>query len=172
MNAMTYQQASYSGGLLMSLTAIDAGHKLAEYLRRSKMQQKELAAALGVEPSYISRMVKGHINWTMGKHFGQIASKLALADHEIKMLHPASVVEIVQSSNMTQASAAEDAGPEIPPALLEAAAMYAQIDARIMDPAVQLALARAGYFGGGPQTPQDWIRYFNDVRDWIGRASN
>lgn len=151
----------------MVFSAREAGEKLAAYLKRARKQQKELAAELGVEPSYISRMVKGHINWTTGQYFGQIASRLELLDHEIKELNPAAVVEITGRPVPDQ-----DAHPDIPPALLEAAELYKSIDPRIADPAVQLALSRAGYFGGGPETPQDWIRYFNDVRDWIGRVTN
>jgi transcriptional regulator with XRE-family HTH domain len=152
----------------MVFSAREAGEKLAAYLKRARKQQKELAAELGVEPSYISRMVKGHINWTTGQYFGQIASRLDLQDHEIKELNPAAVVEIT-----SPARPAESGLPgEIPQALLEAAELYRAIDPRIADPAVQLALSRAGYFGGGPETPQDWIRYFNDVRDWIGRVTN
>ena len=156
----------------MPLTADDAGDRLAVYLKRAKMQQKELANALGIEPSYISRMVKGHINWTTGQYFGQIASRLELKDHEIKALNPAAVVEVVGA--LTGAPPAADAtvAPTIPQALLDAAALYKDIDPRIANPDVQLALARAGYFGGGPETPQDWIRYFNDVRDWIGRMDS
>lgn len=156
----------------MPLTAVDAGERLAEYLKRAKMQQKELAQALDIEPSYISRMVKGHINWTTGQYFGQIASRLELADSEIKALNPAAVVEVM--ARPEQGTSSDDAYvlPVIPPALLEAAEMYRQIDPRIANHQVQLALARAGYFGGGPETAQDWIRYFNDVRDWIGRMDS
>lgn len=156
----------------MPLTADDAGDRLAEYLKRAKMQQKELAQALGVEPSYISRMVKGHINWTTGQYFGQIASRLQLKDHEIKALNPAAVVEMMEAPRGTPPAADAAVAPVIPQALLDAATLYRDIDPRIADPSVQLALARAGYFGGGPETPQDWIRYFNDVRDWIGRMKN
>lgn len=157
----------FTGGPHMVFSAREAGEKLATYLKRARKQQKELAAELGVEPSYISRMVKGHINWTTGQYFGQIASRLELLDHEIKELNPAAVVEITE-----RVTPDRDAHPDIPPALLEAAELYQAIDPRIADPAVQLALSRAGYFGGGPETPQDWIRYFNDVRDWIGRVTN
>ena len=156
----------------MPLTADDAGDRLAVYLKRAKMQQKELANALGIEPSYISRMVKGHINWTTGQYFGQIASRLELKDHEIKALNPAAVVEIVGAPTSVPPAADATVAPTIPQALLDAAALYKDIDPRIANPDVQLALARAGYFGGGPETPQDWIRYFNDVRDWIGRMDN
>jgi transcriptional regulator with XRE-family HTH domain len=156
----------------MPLTADEAGDRLAEYLKRAKMQQKELANALGIEPSYISRMVKGHINWTTGQYFGQIASRLRLADHEVKALNPAAVVEMVEAPRAAPPITDEAVAPAIPQALLDAATLYQEIDPRIADPNVQLALARAGYFGGGPETPQDWIRYFNDVRNWIGRMGN
>lgn len=155
----------------MPMTPHEAGDKLASYLRRAGKQQKDLAAEIGVEPSYISRMVKGHINWTTGQYFGQIASSLRLKDDEVKELNLAAVVEVVGPDGAPapaqQSQAAEE---EIPAALLEAAQMYASIDPLIGQRDVQLSLARAGYFGGGPETPQDWIRYFNDVRNWIGKA--
>lgn len=155
----------------MALNPQEAGVRLETFLRRKGMQQKELAEVVGVEPSYISRMVKGHVNWTTGKHFGRIAAQLDLSDDEIKELNPAAVVERVSSEPKWGAhqSLMQGIDDAIPPALAEAGELYKAIDPRIADPDVQLALARAGFFGGGPQTPQDWIRYFNDVRDWIGR---
>lgn len=162
----------------MIIDAHEAGNKLAVYLKRAKKQQKELAAELGVEASYVSRMVKGHINWTTSRYFGAIASSLKLQDHEVKSLNPGAVVEYLLPASETVAQTVLDEDEDqatplvIPSALLEAAEMYKAIDARIADPNVQQALARAGYFGGGPETPQDWIRYFNDVRDWLGRSSN
>lgn len=64
-------------------------------------------------------------------------------------------------------SAPPDFTVDIPTELLEAAEMYQEIDPLIAHPTVQQQLARAGFFGGGPQTPQQWIRYFNDIREWI-----
>lgn len=156
----------------MALSPHEAGNRLETFLRRKGMQQKELAEAVGVEASYISRMVKGHINWTTGKHFGRIATQLDLSDEEIKELNSAAVVERVEVSPKweTHQSLTSGVDDSIPPALIEAGQMYKEIDPLIVHPDVQLALARAGFFGGGPQTPQDWIRYFNDVRDWIGRG--
>lgn len=74
----------------MSLTA---GEKLAKYLQRANLQQRDLAQALEIEPSYVSRMVKDHIKWTNGKYFGQIAAFLCLSEEEIRDLNPAVVVE-------------------------------------------------------------------------------
>jgi transcriptional regulator with XRE-family HTH domain len=162
----------------MTIDAHEAGLQLAAYLKRAKKQQKELAAELGIEASYVSRMVKGHINWTTSRYFGKIASSLRLEDHEVKYLNPAAVVEYLmpqdEISEMVPIGEDDDdtTSLDIPTALIEAAEMYKGIDPRIADPSVQQALARAGYFGGGPETPQEWIRYFNDVRDWLGRGSN
>jgi len=162
---------------MTTLTAQEAGERLAAYLKRAKKQQKELAAELGVEPSYVSRMVKGHIHWGTSRYFGAIASSLNLRDEEAKEVNPGAVIEYLMTSG-SGVSAAEDERDDeaisldIPAALIEAAQMYKAIDPRIADPSVQQALARAGYFGGGPESPQEWIRYFNDVRDWLGRGSN
>ncbi|SMB85910.1 helix-turn-helix domain-containing protein [Deinococcus hopiensis] len=151
-----------------TLSAGEAGQRLRTYLRRLSMQQKELAAALGVDSSYVSRMVLGHINWTTGQYFGQIASHLRLTEAEIRELNPAAVVEM--RSGQGGAGTPQGVDSEIPEALLEAGELYKHIDPRIADPQVQLALARAGFFGGGPQSPQDWIQYFNDIRQWLGHA--
>lgn len=86
----------------MTPTTQDAGQNLAEFLRRAKMQQKELAAFLGIEPSYISRMVNGHVGWINGQYFGQIAAKLRLTDEEIKRLNPAAVVEMASPLHTVQ----------------------------------------------------------------------
>lgn len=165
------------GRLFMTtLTAQEAGERLAAYLKRAKKQQKELAAELGVEPSYVSRMVKGHIHWGTSRYFGAIASSLNLRDEEAKEVNPGAVIEYLMTSGgspVVEDEQDDEANAfAIPSALLEAAEMYKAIDPRIADPSVQQAIARAGYFGGGPETPQEWIRYFNDVRDWIGRSSN
>lgn len=61
----------------------------------------------------------------------------------------------------------QDFTVEVPAELLEAAEIYKSIDPLIAHPTVQQQLARAGFFGGGPQTAQQWVRYFNDVREWI-----
>ena len=153
------------GGLLMAVTAHEAGEKLAYYLRRAGMQQKELAAAINVEASYISRMVKGHINWTTGQYFGKIASLLRLRDDEIKALNLAAVVEVTS------------AGPEplpplidevpIPDELVKAGELYKDLDPLIAKREVQLQLAHAGFFGAGPRTAAEWFSYFMAVRQWI-----
>lgn len=152
----------------MTLNAHEAGSKLAEYLKRIKMQQKELALFLDIEPSYISRMVKGHINWTTGQYFGKIASYLRLNENEIRALNPAAVVELISDSlNQEDRISIKKESEIIPQSLLEAAEIYQKIDHLIADKDVQSILAMAKNFKNPPKTSQDWIRYFNDVRHWI-----
>lgn len=75
------------------MTTEKPGEKLERYLKRVGMQQKELAMRVGVEPSYISRLVTDRVNWVTSKYFGQIATALRLNDDEVRELNPAAVVE-------------------------------------------------------------------------------
>lgn len=153
------------GGLLMAITAQEAGEKLAYYLRRAGMQQKELAAAIEVEPSYISRMVKGHINWPTSKHFGKIASILRLKDEEIKALNLAAVVEVRASSEDSMPPLIDEL--PIPDELVKAGELYRDLDPLIAKREVQVQLSHAGFFGAGPKTAAEWFSYFMAVRQWI-----
>lgn len=56
---------------------------------------------------------------------------------------------------------------DFPPGLVEAAEQYKSIDPLMAHPKVLLALSKAGFFGGGPRSPQEWIQYFVSVRQWI-----
>lgn len=149
----------------MAVTAQEAGEKLASYLRRAGMQQKELAAAIDVEPSYISRMVKGHINWTTGQYFGKIASLLRLKDDEIKALNLAAVVEITAAEPVDTPPLLDEV--PIPDELVRAGELYGEIDPLIAKREVQLQLAHAGFFGAGPRTASEWFSYFMAVKPWI-----
>ncbi|AFD28199.1 helix-turn-helix domain-containing protein [Deinococcus gobiensis] len=153
----------------MPLTASVAGERLAAYLKRAQMQQKDLAIHLGIEPSYVSRMVKGHVNWTTGQYFGQIASKLHLLDTEIKELNQAVVIEIATHEGSSQSFRREES--DLSEELKKAVEIYKSIDPLIEDLHVQMALAQAGSFKGGPKTTQEWIIYFNDIRNWLKKSS-
>lgn len=96
------------GGGFMPYERETAGKKLERYLARAEMQQKDLAVKLGVEASYISRMVNDRIGWVNGRYFGQIASILRLKDDEIRELNPAAVVNIIPNAPTDPDQSARD----------------------------------------------------------------
>lgn len=142
------------------LSPPEAGEFLRRKLRERGLTQAQLAARAGIpDPGYLSHLLKGRVNVAESKYLRAIAEVLGLSAEEVRRLNPALVVEV---------AAPAPPSPDIPEGLREAGERYAAVDPLIAHPKVQSALAQAGnFYGRGPQTPQEWFRYFASVREWI-----
>lgn len=135
------------------------GKKLEFYLRRRRMPQKELAEALEVEPSYVSRMVKDHIGWVNGKYFGRIAAILRLSESEIKDLNPAAVVErAMEEAHRPQRLFLPSPAPE----LQEMIETYSVIDEELKERAWRQFLAGLPTTAGA--SARDWYDVFTSLK--------
>lgn len=142
------------------LSPTEAGEFLRRKLRERGLTQAQLAGRAGIpDPGYLSHLLKGRVNVAESKYLRAIADVLGLTAEELRRLNPALVVEV---------AAPALPAPDIPEGLREAGERYAAVDPLIAHPKVQAALAQAGnFYGRGPQTPQEWFRYFTSVREWI-----
>ncbi|WP_412027871.1 helix-turn-helix domain-containing protein [Deinococcus yunweiensis] len=137
------------------------GQKLERYLARAKMQQKELAARLGVEASYVSRMVNDRIGWIHGRYFGQIAAALALTDDEIRELNPAAVVTFATQPIPVPINP-HPARP-LPDALQEAVQLYGKRFPELRESRWQQYLAGFNWREGEPEHPEAWLDLYRDL---------
>ncbi|GGO22016.1 helix-turn-helix domain-containing protein [Deinococcus humi] len=137
------------------------GQKLERFLLRAEMQQKELAAQLGVEPSYISRMVNDRIGWVHGRYFGKIATILRLSDAEIAELNPAAVINApLTDAERRGWTLPPEVEPEIPDMLLEAAQLYGHgKNAPLAERRWLLELSDLD-FREEPESPEDWLAIY------------
>lgn len=62
------------------------GEQLGLYLERIQMTRRQLAELLGVDLSYITKLIEDRVNWVSSGHFKQIAEILCLTDVEIETL--------------------------------------------------------------------------------------
>lgn len=143
-----------------SLSPPEAGAFLRRKLREQGLTQAQLAVRAGIpDPGYLSHLLGGRVNVAGSKYLRAIAEVLGLSPEELRQLNPALVVEVAAPALPS---------PDIPAGLREAGERYAAVDPLIAHPRVQAALAQAGnFYGRGPQTPQEWFRYFTSVREWI-----
>lgn len=149
------------GGVFLPTMTETTGQKLERYLARAKMQQKELAARLGVEASYVSRMVNDRIGWIHGRYFGQIAAALALTDDEIRELNPAAVVTFATQPIPVPINP-HPARP-LPDALQEAVQLYGKRFPELRESRWQQYLAGFNWREGEPEHPEAWLDLYRDL---------
>lgn len=90
----------------------DIADMLREYIKRSGKTQRQIADEAGVpNPSYLSHMVNGRVNWVESQYFPHLATALNLSFRDIKELRPDAVTEMMLTA--IQAGAIE---PPVQPA--------------------------------------------------------
>lgn len=79
-------------------TTVDIFEKLRQYIKRSGKTQRQIAEEVGIpQPSYLSHMANGRVNWVEGEYFRPLTVALNLSVEEIRELKP----EIVWSDTVS-----------------------------------------------------------------------
>lgn len=68
------------------------GELLKDFIRRSGKTQRKLADEINADPTYISQMTRGKVNWINSQYFAAIVSALGIRPDEVRELKPESVI--------------------------------------------------------------------------------
>lgn len=153
-----------------SKSVAELAELLKAYIARSKKTQRQIAEEAGVpNPSYLSHMANGRVNWVESDYFRPIATALGLKTHEIAELKPDL---IVTERPLTDAERRgwvlpEEEEPEIPEALQIAAEKYGHGEnAGLAEREWLLELADLD-FREEPETPEDWLAIYSRLSKLI-----
>jgi transcriptional regulator with XRE-family HTH domain len=157
------------------------GERLRGYIRASGKTQAKVAEEIGTDPTYVSQLVNGRVNWVKSDYFRKLAEVLDLTVEDITELNPDMVISTV-SRRVVETTSNPDpfAGfPEplykkrdeiyMPEGLLDAIKMFGDVPeyADLKNPDVQRQLANHRGFDGGPQTAGQWLAFFQANKPWI-----
>ncbi|PJI55217.1 hypothetical protein CTI14_06835 [Methylobacterium radiotolerans] len=88
---------------------IDIYERLRTYIKRTGKTQRQIAEEAGIpQPSYLSHMVNGRVNWVESHYFSHLASALGLTFREIQELRPDSVTQMMAAALQIGADLASD----------------------------------------------------------------
>lgn len=142
-----------------SKTVAELGDILKGYISRSKKTQRQISEEVGMpNPSYLSHMANGRINWVESDYFRPLADALGLKTEEVAELKP----DLIISSTLSPDP--EPPGRVLPPSLMEAIEEYGDLHPALRKPRVQEQLALVRHWDGGPKTAQDWLDFYLDNR--------
>lgn len=140
------------------LDPVAAGVLLRQARERLGLTQGQVAEQAGIPTvTQVSEYENGKVSPARSKYFPALARVLRLSHAEVSQINPCAVVTL---------DAPQSPSP-LPPGLLEASDEYGPAYPLLKKPQVLEALSRAGFFGKGPQSTQDWFQYFMSVRHWI-----
>ena len=84
----------------------ELGSLLRKYIQRSSKTQRQVADEVGIgQPSYVSHMANGRVNWVESEYFPKLAEALSLTVDEVKELRPEVIV--IAAPVASSAAAAE-----------------------------------------------------------------
>ncbi|WP_345467955.1 helix-turn-helix transcriptional regulator [Deinococcus carri] len=151
---------------------VDIYAKLREYIKRSTKTQRKIAEEAGIpNPSYLSHMVNGRVNWVEGDYFRPLSEALGLSRDEIRELKPEIIWEEPSPPPSRALSAAAKGHripkPQvmIPDTLREAAEQYGHLAAF-----AGLGEHRWQHFMASvsrrhtPETPEGWLEEFTALK--------
>jgi SOS-response transcriptional repressor LexA len=101
---------------LTKFSLVDLAERLGAFIERSGKTQRKIAEEAGIpNPSYLSHMKNGRINWVESEYFRPLSRVLDLSIDEIQELNPDLVI---QPSPLTLAAptARADLAPQVPSA--------------------------------------------------------
>lgn len=159
-----------------SRSVAELAEMLKGYIARSKKTQRQIAEEAGVpNPSYLSHMANGRINWVESDYFRPIATALGLKTQEIAELKPDLILTerpLTDAERRGWVLPEEDAEPEIPPALQIAAEKYGHGDnAPLAERRWLVELADLD-FREEPETPEDWLAIYSRLSKLIDPKAN
>lgn len=143
--------------------------EIGAFFRKKIMERhlriKDVADRIGVDASYISHMLAGRVNIVGSDYFKPLVQLLGLSAEEVRQLDPSAVFEFSH-----EGQTASTAPPlfEISPSLQQAIDLYGEQFPGLRLPKVQRNLSLARFYdGSGPQTPAEWLSYYNSISRWI-----
>lgn len=153
------------------VSAAEAGQVIKSARDRISLTQEQVADALAVDKSYISKLEGGQHHAGRSKYFPKLVDVLQLTEAEIQILNPAAVVTFA-----APAPSPSRGGPPIPPVipfretpisippeLQEMVEKHGDAYPVLKTERMQRMLAAPRNFGGaevGPQTAEDWFDYW------------
>lgn len=91
--------------------------KLREFIKRSGKTQRQVADEAGIpQPSYLSHMVNGRINWVESNYFPELSTALGLNLREIEELRPDAVTKMMAAAaeSASYYASAKDKNRQVP----------------------------------------------------------
>ncbi|MGY2892795.1 helix-turn-helix domain-containing protein [Deinococcus sp. UYEF24] len=150
------------------------GERLRSYIRASGKTQAKVAEEIGTDPTYVSQLVNGRVNWVKSDYFRRLTAVLGLSVAEIADLNPDLIVSEAEPSEKRYKYSAGARGwkvpkqePEpIPDSLLEAAALYGDNEefSGIREYRWQRWMADSPH-KKRPSTPEEWLGFYMTVKD-------
>ena len=162
-----------------SKSVAELAELLKAYIARSKKTQRQIAEEAGVpNPSYLSHMANGRVNWVESDYFRPIATALGLKTHEIAELKPDLIVteRPLTDAERRAEGAIFPAAPfeqsdelYLPEGLREAIETFGDLPkyAALRDPTVQRQVALGRRFDGGPETAEEWLTFYTSNKQWF-----
>lgn len=76
------------------MSTSDATHhkSLREYIRASGKTQAKVAEEIGADPTYVSQMVNGRVNWVKSDYFPALVNTLSIPPQDVRELRPEAVI--------------------------------------------------------------------------------
>ncbi|WP_197408542.1 helix-turn-helix domain-containing protein [Deinococcus actinosclerus] len=150
------------------LTPIQLGEELRRFIKRSGKTQRQVADEAGMpQPSYLSHMVNGRINWVESAYFPGLVTALNLSLREIKKLRPDIVTQLVtaavQAGTFDEPAMPAPKPRTLPHGLQEAVELYGKRYSDLQDPSWQNYLAGFRWREGEPEEPEAWLDLYRDL---------
>ncbi|GGJ89972.1 helix-turn-helix domain-containing protein [Deinococcus aquiradiocola] len=136
------------------------GERLRAYIRASGKTQAKVAEEIGADPTYISQMVNGRVNWIKSDYFPALVKILSIKEEDVRRLNPAAIIEVSQPAAKTSR---ERSDVTIAASLLEAAELYGQRFPDLRDQAWQNYLHSFRPHGAIADTPEEWLDLYRDL---------
>lgn len=158
------------------LSAAEAGTVLRRAREDAGLTQEQVAAALGVDKSYVSKLESGLHHAGRSKYFPLLVQVLELGAEQVRRLNPGAAVGVPGSRLPGRPP---PVAPVVTPAPLPLAVpgeLQRVIDAHgdtypeLHDETTLRILTAPRNFGGaehGPQTERDWFEYFLLTRRFL-----
>lgn len=124
---------------------------LRQLIREVGKTQAQIADELGVDPTYVSQMVNGKVNWRNSMYFPALVTALGLTFRQVQQIRPDAVSDLV---SMAVRTGVDLAGNELRPS-----------------DRVQVAVHALASAGEGVWTDSSALEYVY-VEPWVARRKN
>jgi len=135
------------------------GDRLRQYIRRAGKTQAKVADEVGMDPTYLSQLVNGRVNWVKSDYFRALVNALDIPVDDIAELNPSAVFSV------TAEKQGEQKKPKRPisDSLKEAAAIYGGRFPDLATPLWQDYLESFRPRGLRADTPEAWLDLYRDL---------
>lgn len=138
---------------------------LKSLIKASGKTQAQVAAEIGTDPTYISQMANGKVNWVNSAYFPALVGVLGLNFTQVRSLRPDAITDIAAAA--AKAGIATHTQPpnnEKPtPELAEMLERYAVIDDELSNPEWRRFLASLPVTA--QNTAKDWYALFVQLKE-------